>query len=430
MRKSVSNCSKRNVLSLFSGGGGLDLGFEGNFDVIEEAVNGTIHPEWLAQKHNGWVTLPETNFETIFANDIDDNTAKAWNHYFSKRRNVRGVFHTMSIVDLVKKELQGENILPKNIDVVTGGFPCNDFSVAGKRNGFASHRLHDGTLRTIEPTEESRGKLYMWMKKVIEIIQPKVFYAENVKGLVSLADAKEIIESDFREISGGYIVVPARVLYAPNFGVPQTRERVIFIGFKKSALLPQALSALQKENVPREYDPYPIETHGNTEGLLPYTTVSQALKGLGEPADSQDLSHQKYSRAKYMGKHCQGQKEVDLNSPGPTIRAEHHGNIEFRRLSQEHGGALLHELNEGLLERRLSVRECARLQTFPDDYEFVVKNLVPDELNLGLQPAEKGYFINSTSGYRIIGNAVPPLLGYHLAKRLDDIWEKLFGEDK
>ena len=137
MRKSISNCSPRHVLSLFSGGGGLDLGFEGNFDVIEEAVNGTIHPEWLVKINDGWVTLPGTNFETVFANDIDENTAKAWNHYFSKRRNVRGVFHTMSIVDLVKKELQGENILPKNIDVVTGGFPCNDFSVAGKRNGFS-----------------------------------------------------------------------------------------------------------------------------------------------------------------------------------------------------------------------------------------------------------------------------------------------------
>ncbi|MBE6398754.1 MAG: DNA cytosine methyltransferase [Lentisphaerae bacterium] len=429
MRNNESNCKKRKVLSLFSGGGGLDLGFEGGFDVIEEAVNGKIHPEWFEKKNNGWVTLPETNFETVFANDIDENTAKAWHRYFSKKRNVDGVFCTMSIVDLVKRELQGENILPQNVDVVTGGFPCNDFSVAGKRNGFASHRLHDGTLRTTEATEESRGKLYIWMKQVVEIVQPKVFYAENVKGLVSLADVKQIIENDFREISGGYVVVPARVLYAPSFGIPQTRERVIFIGFKKSALLPQALEALQRNNVPLEYDPYPVQTHGDSTDLLPYTTVAQALKGLCEPAESDDLSHKKYSCAKYMGRHCQGQKEVDLNSPGPTIRAEHHGNIEFRRLSQEHGGVLLQELNAGLQERRLSVRECARIQTFPDDYEFVVKNANPDALDLGLKPAEKGYFINSTSGYRIIGNAVPPLLGYHLATRLDAIWHKLFGED-
>ena len=429
MKKNTLNSKKRKVLSLFSGGGGLDLGFEGGFDVIEEAVNGKIHPEWFEKKYNGWVTLPETNFETVFANDIDENTARAWNRYFSKRRNVDGVFHTMSIVDLVKRELQGEHILPRNVDVVTGGFPCNDFSVAGKRNGFASHRLHDGKLRTTEATEESRGKLYMWMKQIVEIVQPKVFYAENVKGLVSLADAKQIIENDFRKISGGYVVVPARVLYAPSFGVPQTRERVIFIGFKKSALLPQALDALQKDEVPLEYDPYPVQTHGNSPDLQPYTTVAQALKGLCEPASSDDLSHQKYSRAKFMGTHCQGQKEVNMDSPGPTIRAEHHGNIEFRRLSKEHGGVLFNELAGGLLERRLSVRECARIQTFPDEYEFVVKNIISDEFDFGLQPAEKGYLINSTSGYRIVGNAVPPLLGYHLATRLDDIWQKLFGED-
>ena len=416
---------------MFSGGGGLDLGFEGGFDVISEAVNTKIHPEWSTHTRNGWVRLPKTNFETVFANDIDENTARAWTNYFSHRRNVNGVFCTMSIVDLVKKELLGERILPRNVDVITGGFPCNDFSVAGKRNGFASHRLHDGTLRTTDATEESRGKLYTWMKQVIEIIQPKVFYAENVKGLMSLADVKEIIENDFREISGGYVVVPARVLYAPDFGVPQTRERVIFIGFKKSALLPDALAALQKTIVPKEYDPYPVPTHGyNNPDLLPYTTVAQALKDLGEPDVSVDLSHQKYSRAKFMGNHCQGQKEIDLNSPGPTIRAEHHGNIEFRRLSKEHGGILQHELDAGLVERRLSVRECARIQTFPDDYQFVVKNISFDELDLGIKPAEKGYFINSTSGYRIVGNAVPPLLGYHLATRLDIIWQKLFGDDK
>ena len=378
-KKENKSNKKLRVLSLFSGGGGLDLGFEGGFDVIEEAVNGKIHPDWLTFKKNGWVHLPETKFETVFANDIDANAARAWNLYFSKRRNVKNIYHTISIVDLVKRQLAGEKLLPDNIDVVTGGFPCNDFSVAGKRNGFDSHRLHDGSLRTDEATEESRGKLYMWMKQVVEIVQPKVFFAENVKGLVSLADVKEIIENDFRHISGGYIVVPARVLYAPSYGVPQTRERVIFIGFKKSALSEEAYTALQSDKVPAEFDPYPVMTHGNSPDLLPYTTVKQAFKDLQEPDIACDISQKTFSCAKYMGSHCQGQKEVVLNAPGPTIRAEHHGNIEFRRLSQEHGGQHLEELQCGLRERRLTVRECARIQTFPDDYEFVVpRNKVVD----------------------------------------------------
>lgn len=67
-------------------------------------------------------------------------------------------------------------------------------------------------------------------------------------------------------------------------------------------------------------------------------TCAEALSGLDEPEESLDLAQQKYSKAKYMGIHCQGQTEIKLNMIGPTIRSEHHGNIEYRRLSAEHGG--------------------------------------------------------------------------------------------
>ena len=125
-----------------------------------------------------------------------------------------------------------------NLHIVTGGFPCQDFSVAGKRLGFNSQKSHLGTkLENNEPSVENRGQLYMWMREVISIVQPKLFIAENVKGLTNLDDAKEIIEHDFAEAAnGGYIVVPAKVLSAAYYGVPQSRERVIFFGFKKSAV--------------------------------------------------------------------------------------------------------------------------------------------------------------------------------------------------
>lgn len=111
------------------------------------------------------------------------------------------------------------------------------------------------------PSIESRGQLYMWMREVIAITKPKVFIAENVKGLVNLGDVKEIIEDDFRNIGDGYLVVPAKVLHADEFGVPQSRERVIFIGFRRDSLKKEAIRELSKDRINNIYDPYPKETH-------------------------------------------------------------------------------------------------------------------------------------------------------------------------
>ena len=322
------------------------------------------------------------------------------------------VYHLQSIVDLVKETRAGGKALPDDIDVVTGGFPCNDFSVSGKRLGFDSHKSHLGTaLSEEEPTIESRGMLYMWMRDVITLTEPKLFIAENVKGLTNLADVKEVIEHDFRTAGGdGYVVVPAKVLYAADYGVPQSRERVIFFGFKKSALKDGVMDELMKEVIDTAYDPYPEKTHKKDE----YVTCRDAFIGLKEPEEAEDPAQKKYSKAKYMGAHCQGQKEVNLDGVGPTIRAEHHGNIEYRRLNEEHGGKHVEELSAGLPERRLSVRECARLQTFPDDYQFVI-------------PGKNG--LNASDAYKIIGNAVPPVLAYNIAQNIKNKWSRYFKED-
>lgn len=185
--------NKIKVLSLFSGCGGMDLGFEGGFSVLSKSINPAIHPEWMTDHtKNGWVQLPNTIFKTIFANDIASAAKAAWVPFFSKAQFNTEKFHLESIVDLVKKHQIGSFVFPP-ADVVTGGFPCQDFSVAGKRSGFNSLKDHHGKqLNDLDcPTEENRGKLYMWMRKVIEIVKPKVFVAENVKGLVSLADTKK-----------------------------------------------------------------------------------------------------------------------------------------------------------------------------------------------------------------------------------------------
>lgn len=417
---------KIKVLSLFSGCGGMDLGFEGGFEVLATSYNKSLHPDWNVKKstRSGWIMLGKTPFTTVFANDIRKDAKRAWVSYFSKRGHKQNTYYVESIVDLVKKAKNNEDVFPKEVDIVTGGFPCQDFSVAGKRKGFSSDKSHNGNkiVDNSIASIESRGSLYIWMKEVISIVQPKLFVAENVKGLTNLANAKKIIEEDFKTAcDNGYLVVSARVLHAADYGVPQLRERVIFLGFKKSALKEDALLALSQENVPLDYDPYPPITHAyhhHYSDLMPVVTTQEAFMNLDEPDISNDPDQKVYSKAKFMGNHCQGQNEVRLDGVGPTIRSEHHGNIEFRRLSREHGGKHVYELDRGLGERRLSVRECARIQTFPDDYKFVL-----DSQN------EYGG-VSGSQAYQLIGNAVPPYLAYNLAKRLEENWSLYFKEEK
>jgi DNA (cytosine-5)-methyltransferase 1 len=212
---------------------------------------------------------------------------------------------------------------------------------------------------------------------------------------------KKIVD-DFSSIGYG---VKAKTLSCVNYGVPQTRVRVIFIGVK---------NGIANDNW------FPQQTHANAttcadgtsgffaENQMDIVTSGLAFAGLEEPEKTLDPAQRSLSRALFYGHHMQGQAEVVSTKPSPTIRAEHHGNIEFRRLTADHGGKNLHEINAGLPERRLTVRECARLQTFPDDFEFVFDG---DNHSRGGGP----------DAYRAIGNAVPPLLAYHIASRIKEL---------
>lgn len=408
------------VLSLFSGCGGMDLGFEGHFIANRKSFgNNSQLVHHIID--DDWVFLKKTKFQTVFANDILPAAEMAWTTYMSRFGYSKGIYHCASIVDLVKMHQAGAKVFPEDIDIVTGGFPCQDFSVAGKRLGFDSSKDDMGKHRSADkPSEESRGKLYFWMKQVIDITRPKIFVAENVKGLVNLGNVKNIIQQDFASASGdGYIVLNPQVLHAGNYGVPESRERVIFIGIRRDALQPEALKVLESDVIPNKYNPYPYATHACTvkeDGLLPPVTTYDVLKNLPEPEDSIDLSQQIYSKAKYLPNGSQGQIEIRLDRIGPTIRSEHHGNIEFRRLSAEHGGKHIDELAREMKERRLTPRECALIQTFPPDYRFVMKKT-------GCR-----YSLSPSNAYKIIGNAVPPVLAYHLAMRLEELWPLYFGE--
>lgn len=412
---------EKRVLSLFSGCGGMDIGLEGGFTCLRDSINQNIHPTWIEEDYGKWVKVSKTGFKTVFANDIRDDAKAAWVSYFNRRySNANEIYHVESIVDLVKRHKSGEQIFPENIDVVTGGFPCQDFSVAGKRRGFNSLKSHIGEkISSNEANVENRGQLYIWMKEVVSIVKPKVFIAENVKGLVSLEDVKEIIENDFSNAAdGGYLVIPARVLQAANYGVPQSRERVIFYGFKRSALTNEALQNLTNISNHSDIDPYPIPTHNyslNTIYLNPFVTSGAAICDLKEPNFTTDNSQKKYSKAKLS--RGQGNIEIKLDNVSPTIRSEHHGNIEFRRLDIENGGKYVDEIEKGLEQRRLTIRECARLQTFPDDYQFI------------LEKTDKNVAVSASSAYKIIGNAVPCVLAYNIGKTLSEKWDIYFKKE-
>ncbi|TFD96855.1 DNA (cytosine-5-)-methyltransferase [Dysgonomonas capnocytophagoides] len=425
------NSNKKKILSLFSCCGGMDIGFEGGFKILKETLNKNYHENWIEKEDEKYIHLKETGFITVFANDISEAAKITWCDYFGRKReiDVSDAYKVRSIVDIVKEYKEGnKNVFPKDVDIVTGGFPCQDFSVAGKRKGFNSHKDHNGKAIIDDiPSEETRGKLYMWMKEVIEITLPKIFIAENVKGLANLGEVKNIIQSDFSKIGDdGYLVLTPQVLHAGRYGVPQSRERIFFIGFKKSALTENALKELSKKTVTELFSPYPIPTHKiSVDNEMPlfsekklenFVNCGKVLLDLDEPNETFDESQKYFSLAKYMGNHCQGQKEVNLEKLAPTIRSEHHGNIEFRRLSIENGGNNLEEIENGLTERRLTLRECARIQTFPDDFNFIITN----------DNSRKKFKVSPSVGYKLVGNAVPPLLAYHIAKKIEKNWDIYF----
>lgn len=342
------------AISLFSGCGGLDLGFEGGFTIPKLCVT---DDDFIDFKKGDEVTLKKNPFEIVLCNDIMKEAKVAFQANFKSNAQ----YLTQSIA-----ELKGFD-LPE-ADLVIGGFPCQDFSLAGKRKGFSA----------------DRGRLYQEMARIVREVKAKAFVAENVYGLLSIDGAIETIKEEFSK--GGYKVFHYPV-EAQNYGVPQTRKRVFFVGVKESEL---------KREV-KEEDFLPTPTH--KEKLV---TLNDIFKNLLEPSKTKDPDQKSYSKAKFYGAKCQGNKAVDISKPGPTMRAEHHGNIEFRRL--ENGGSGD--------DRRLTVREVALIQTFPSSFYFTEKN--------GTK------LLSQSSSYKVVGNAVPPFLAYHFARKLGKLWNNIF----
>jgi len=310
------------TISLFTGCGGLDLGFVGDF-------------EFLGKKY------PKRNFEIVWANDIDEPSCQTFRHYF--RHDIVCGDITQILNRKQTARLFNDHQIPQKTDVVLGGFPCQDFSHAGKRKGFSSRR----------------GLLYQSMVEVVRRTKPSVFVAENVRGLLTMngGEAIQTIIKDFEKL--GYHVV-YKLLTAADYGVPQTRERVIIVGTSKNKL------------PPFEY-PKPILNEKN------WVNLKQAIGDLEKLNEGKVANHY-WSKAKKNN--GQGNTIVSADKPGPTMRTEHHGNIEYHWNGK----------------RRLSAREAARIQSFPDNFVF---------------------YPSTSSAYKQIGNAVPPVMAWHVATAIE-----------
>lgn len=335
---------KYRVLSLFSGMGGMDIGFAEQV-VVHRA---SVAKEFIDSDSDpvGFVNLKRLPFQIVFQNDILVEAKRI--------AELNGWAHNFHLKD-IRDMLADEGTAFPAADVVTGGFPCQDFSHAGKRAGFDS----------------DRGTLYQSFVEVVKRVRPLVFVAENVNGILTMPGEpiKQII-SDFSAV--GYTVAH-QLIKCEEFGIPQTRWRVIIMGVRsdRAGGLKEGWNVIDENQLQCTIGPY--------------------FAHLAEPDVSKDPAQTVYSKAARLAK-GQGQKEVGLDEFAPTIRAEHHGNIEFRRIE---GGK-----NKDLgIERRLSVREAALIQTFPP-------NCILTEPS---RPTSKAY--------KPIGNAVPPLLGYIIARK-------------
>ncbi len=335
-----------NLVELFAGGGGLAIGME------------------------------QAGLKSILLNEMDKHACNTLRHNRPDWNVIEG---DIAKVDFKKIE--------EEVDILTGGFPCQAFSYAGKSLGF----------------EDTRGTLFFEMARAIKETQPKVFLAENVKALFTHDEGRtlETIKGVIDEL--GYELVEPRVLKAIFYKVPQKRERLILVGIRKD------LAQSVKFHWPSPYKRVMTLRDAFYAGELYDTDVPES-EGQAYPQRKKEI----------MAEVPQGGYWRDLSD---ELQREYMGGSYFlgggktgmaRRLSLDEPSLTLTtspaqkqtERCHPLETRPLQVREYARIQTFPDNWEF------------------KG---SKNAAYKQIGNAVPVnmarALGHSLVRLLNDIEE-------
>ena len=317
------------VVGLFSGCGGLDLGFK------------------------------RAGFDILWANDFNADSVKTY------ERNIGDHIVLGDITKISSKEI------PSNFDVLLGGFPCQGFSVAN----------------TYRNKDDSRNKLYMQIVRLLKESKPKFFLLENVAGILSLekgAVVKQIVKeltNVNKRASGGYEVRYMK-LNAADYGVPQNRIRVIFLGISKS------FNKSAREKMFKYFPPEPTHVPDGDMINNKYLSLRDAIFDLGDPDENYPIPNHICNKHKVKINGYIGNRKLDWDKPSPTIVGRGGGT----------GGPVIAVHPD--LKRRFSVRETARIQTFPDDFVF------------------KGAI---SSQFRQIGNAVAVGFAEHLGNMLSSI---------
>jgi len=313
---------KLKVASLFCGCGGTDVGLLGNFDFLG--------------KH-----YASNNMEIVYANDIDDNACKIFEENFGLKPDNRDIRQIAS------------NELP-DFDILTGGFPCQSFSIIAQN----PKRLG---------VKDDRGKLFFEMCRILRDKQPKCFIAENVKGLLT-ANQKSAFPLILEEFKNSGYDVKYMVLNSANYGVPQKRERVIMVGFRKDLNIDFSFPN-QTITDEKLYEPLKKVIENTVDEK--YYFSERAVEGMMKKREKMNKG-----RAQDIEKPCNTVgahlAKVSLNSTDPV-------------------------LFNGSRYRRFTPREVARIQSFPEKFSLV-----------GTEAAQ----------YRALGNAIPPVMIWYVANKV------------
>ena len=329
-----------NVISLFTGAGGLDIGFE------------------------------KAGFQIAMANEFD--------------KSIWATFEKNHKTPLIKGDIRNikDSDFPDEIDGIIGGPPCQSWSEAGSQKGI----------------KDERGQLFFEYIRILEKKKPKFFLAENVSGMLAdkHAEAVRNILELFRK--AGYNV-SITLVNAADYGVPQDRKRVFYIGFRKDLDIdfrfPMATTVFADKKITLK------QTIGDLDGTavpaLEHNKTNGKLK----------ISNHEYFVGAYSPIFMSRNRVRSWNEQAFTVQAS-------GRQCQIHPSApkmikvglnkCVFEPGKEHLYRRMSVRECARIQGFPDDFEFIYTNI--------------------NDGYKMIGNAVPINLAYIVASAIRQTLEK------